>query len=920
MINFHSLDNLIRHHLSFHVSSTSIFRQQQNSRQSQHQQEDEHQPQDAFIHASLRTIRSLILSGNIDEALTLCSKLTPSSTASTISIDDPKSQLQIRIQKLVELLHTAENQQTQSNINVNTITAFYKPPLEYAQQLAHYALNAFPEAYVTFTKCMMLFLAPERLSSSSYINRRRRALAARVVSVIRLVLGARLSAFEFMLRYLLLLYFSRALFEDDTASSASASGVGTASNESEGGFDKLHETVEDDRESVTDVLLQLLRCDGSAGDDEVDEVDADEDMEEETDKKEEEENNGAEGEGDNVKDDEEVGEEGEERRRRRRGRRIEEKRRRKRRKRRKKLEWKTDGPVVHRLGVQQVPIEADVQALPERLGISRQQAVNALKLTDGNVEAALKNELARAVMASQRVMRLVVDYCAARGLPLFKIQEEEDDNVAEKEKDKGEDKMQVDDYDDIIVDDIMDDDDDDVERNNSGGSGGSSNINDYEFEEDDEYFAKIDENDRVVVVKSNDISDSSREMGLVMRDVRKALQENDEKESFLHLRQAAKRARRDCDNDNISVVDASVADVEISTEEHDEDSKKNSKKKNRNDDGVDEVNRELQFRLAQREVLLAFNEGDFSKALGVVVTHLAPVASVNDELQAQLRLTLTMLACSPTNNIGISCSGMMTLSPELEKEKDVIEEINRGKSLDLMNDDDDNYHENKNCTDEELKNKETYNDKKEDVKGKDKEENKENENEDVKQFDDMVSNAKHEVSKFCSPNAIADGIYKALIFKWGQPELVRVLMTLIRGHEEWLKKSQMKDRFSSAFSIDDLCSPDIDDVDHYAHSHSPAMTLNGDSNKSSNSANHRSDGGGEGERGHDGVSLSTSGGRQCGSGAGTGHGEADARMEETIITLMEFLAMSRADALAVVRNHPRAANAEAILNSLLGTS
>eukprot|EP00798_Chlamydomonas_sp_ICE-L_P020920 gene20920-27768_t len=61
--------------------------------------------------------------------------------------------------------------------------------------------------------------------------------------------------------------------------------------------------------------------------------------------------------------------------------------------------------------------EADLQALIQCLGISRREAVDALKLANTEVDIALKDELARLHLDKNLLLELLVEYAAFRGLP-----------------------------------------------------------------------------------------------------------------------------------------------------------------------------------------------------------------------------------------------------------------------------------------------------------------------------------------------------------------------------------------------------------------------------------------------------------------------------------------------------------------------
>lgn len=60
--------------------------------------------------------------------------------------------------------------------------------------------------------------------------------------------------------------------------------------------------------------------------------------------------------------------------------------------------------------------ESDVQILVNNLAISRQEAVDALKYTDGNLELAFKSELGRLQLNNDLMLEFCAEYCELRGL------------------------------------------------------------------------------------------------------------------------------------------------------------------------------------------------------------------------------------------------------------------------------------------------------------------------------------------------------------------------------------------------------------------------------------------------------------------------------------------------------------------------
>lgn len=309
MIDLDVLDRFATGHLEFEAACSRCARNPSISSP----------PTDAEVTCGLDQIRDLIMNGSIDEACEICAKLCFN------PIDDPRVQINIRIHKLYELIHSAENIPKDKPA---LRTEALQKALLYSQELASFALDAFPEAYPMFIESMMLFAYPERTSTADAIHQRRKSLADNLVSLTRLTVFARESKLSFLIRYLLLIYIQ-------FKSPVRTPGV------------PLHPMDELIRELLDDNEVSVDRPS--------------------------------------------------------------------------RISWKTDGTRPTKFGNRDEYREIDVQALPERVSISRQESIESLRFARGNVAVALKNELGRILVKNTRFRQLVIEYCAARGLKVFEI-------------------------------------------------------------------------------------------------------------------------------------------------------------------------------------------------------------------------------------------------------------------------------------------------------------------------------------------------------------------------------------------------------------------------------------------------------------------------------------------------------------------
>lgn len=165
---------------------------------------------------------------------------------------------------------------------------------------------------------------------------------------------------------------------------------------------------------------------------------------------------------------------------------------------------------------------------------------------------------------------------------------------------------------------------------------------------------------------------------------------------------------------------------------------------------------------------------------------------------------------------------------------------------------------------------------------------------DVRSLSHVLATAFRSTHERSSPESITEEMYSILVHTYGEPELVRLVKELIMAHKEWESESMMPDSFSRLFGINEVCGK-----------------------------------GRQGESVLDGSVFKKV--EAFGTERGptfTSHAEAQAQetsratvdqREQTILTLMEFLALSRAEALAIIRDHPQASNPQAVLDSLLGS-
>lgn len=356
MNNLMALDLLAKSHLQFDAKCARAATEEHPE-----SLDDEH------VAVALTRARALVMAGRVEDAWRVCEAVC------ACPIEDPRLQLRVRIHHLFELLHAAHAAHEEAARRAGLERAVC-----YSRELAEFALNSFPEAYGIFTNEMLLFAYPERVKGYAALFERRKELANEIVALTQAVVGARESSLSFLVRYLLLIYAQRAMHND--------------------GDEELSDNVQD-------LMVELLLTD-----DDADESAAEAKRMELRARQEEKRKRVAE-DGDcsemectyeesllqcNIRDTEMLpgGMTG-------------------------GTLWRTDGVRPVRYGCHQQFDEADVQSLPDRVRINRREAVESLRFTNGDADAALRNELGRVVINRSRLRRMVVEYCAMRGLKAF---------------------------------------------------------------------------------------------------------------------------------------------------------------------------------------------------------------------------------------------------------------------------------------------------------------------------------------------------------------------------------------------------------------------------------------------------------------------------------------------------------------------
>lgn len=147
-----------------------------------------------------------------------------------------------------------------------------------------------------------------------------------------------------------------------------------------------------------------------------------------------------------------------------------------------------------------------------------------------------------------------------------------------------------------------------------------------------------------------------------------------------------------------------------------------------------------------------------------------------------------------------------------------------------------------------------------------------------------VAEVRSHVLNKCSIAKIVDEVYGVLERRYGEPDLVMVVRGLLETHAEWQITNMFTDRYSERFGVDAL-----------RHN---STREQGVGSGSPDEANIPKDNNGS-------TTVRNSGSSD------------NERMEESILLLMEVLAMSRAEAISIIQSHARTASPQMILESML---
>ncbi|CDF40490.1 unnamed protein product [Chondrus crispus] len=272
----------------------------------------------------------------------------------------------------------------------------------------------------------------------------------------------------------------------------------------------------------------------------------------------------------------------------------------------------------------------------------------------------------------------------------------------------------------------------------------------------------------------------------------------------------------------------------------------------------------LDFRIGQCEVLRYLKGDEFDTALRVIQQRLAPAARKYPELQKSLTDTITLLVFATDVKRNLKES-------ERAAKYRVHGAVGEDKKRNLLLEDTEMCGNNCDPGAEEQK----------------KHSNS---------FEGFLSTAIRAVVDNVSIDSIIAEAYKAYEMKFKAPELLQLLSSLVVTHKEWQTYNMMTDRFSNAMGIDELgglCEGQRGSSADIRHAFTISECANNQEVGEAQSANPSSQ-------------ISTRDQRR------------NEQRENTVLTLMEFLAISRAEALTVVRNHPNAENAQTILELWLG--
>lgn len=278
----------------------------------------------------------------------------------------------------------------------------------------------------------------------------------------------------------------------------------------------------------------------------------------------------------------------------------------------------------------------------------------------------------------------------------------------------------------------------------------------------------------------------------------------------------------------------------------------------------------LDFRIGQCQMLRYIRRGEYEAALEVMQQKLGPLAKRGTEFLPYIAQTTTLLVFAPSLN-----------SPEVTTKR---RKRNSATDKGVSHSDAETQHHSGREGDKRIRhtgwNEST-------VSGGATE---------VESFDDYLSDILQLVTEDASLNAVVSETYNAYEAKYNEPQLVQLLKRLLSIHDEWQTHNMMTDNLAGALGVNKICGISGDETGSARQDVSVGLREGSGT-------------GGRSERQQ--QSLRTTGGSVFNQ-------RWDEQRENIVLTLMEFLAISRAQALVIFRNHPHAQNAQAILDSVLG--
>lgn len=272
----------------------------------------------------------------------------------------------------------------------------------------------------------------------------------------------------------------------------------------------------------------------------------------------------------------------------------------------------------------------------------------------------------------------------------------------------------------------------------------------------------------------------------------------------------------------------------------------------------------LDFRIGQCEVLKHLKQDEFDAALNIIQQRLAPTAKKYPHLEKSITETITLLVFATDTKCFLDAT--LDIDDKSSSQREPVNEIpsSMRKDMDMVDHEDTSAAETK----DNISNS----------------------------FDAYLSNAIQAVTGSISIDSVTAEAYKAYETKYQAPALLHVLNDLVLAHKEWQTYNMMVDRFSEVMGIAELERGGVGDGSSLANIQC-GSTSPGDEKKAG------------GMKENDSNMNSSTGIRE--------QVRIDNR-ENIVLTLMEFLAISRAEALAAVRNHPNAESAQTIVDAVFG--